>query len=52
MFNILIILNWILKYIGVGDVGWINVAQDKGKWWAVVYAVMELCFIKCGEFLD
>jgi hypothetical protein len=36
------ILKWILKEIGVGDVGWINVTQDKGKWWAVVYAVMKL----------
>jgi len=25
----------------VGDMGWINVAQDKGKWWAVVYEVMK-----------
>jgi len=30
-----------LKEIGVGDIGWINVAEDKGKWWAVVYAVMK-----------
>jgi len=33
-----------LKEIGMGDVGWINLAQDKGKRWAVVYAVMKLSF--------
>ena len=31
-----------IKDIGVGDVSWINLAQDKGKWWAIVYAVMKL----------
>jgi hypothetical protein len=30
-----------IKEIGVGNVGWINLAQEKGKWWAVVYVVMK-----------
>ena len=29
-----------LKEIGVGDMCWINVGQDKGNLWAVVYALM------------
>jgi hypothetical protein len=32
---------------------WIDVAQDRDRWWAVVTAVMNLQVPqKCGEFLD
>ena len=33
--------------------GWIDVAWDKDRGWALVHAVMNLRgLIKCGEFLD
>jgi hypothetical protein len=31
-----------LAEMGWGDVDWINLAQDRGKWRAVVNAVMNL----------
>jgi hypothetical protein len=31
---------------------WIDVAQDRDRWWALVKAVMNSGSIKCGEFLD
>jgi hypothetical protein len=31
-----------LKEIGCGDVGWIDVAQDRGRWRALVKTVMNL----------
>jgi hypothetical protein len=41
-----IILKWIFKtWDGVMD--WIELAQDRDRWWAVVNAVM-----KCGKYLD
>jgi hypothetical protein len=33
------------------EADWIDLAQDRDKWRAVVYAVMSL-FIICREFLD
>ena len=43
-----------LKEVGSGKgVDWINLAQDIGRWWTLVNAVMNLLgSIKCGEFLD
>jgi hypothetical protein len=31
-----------LREIGLGDVGWIRLAQDRDRWRAVVSAVMNL----------
>jgi hypothetical protein len=36
-----IILKWILEEWD-GGTDWIDVAQDRDRWWAVVYAVMNL----------
>jgi hypothetical protein len=41
-----IILKWIFKKWD-GGMDWIDMAQDRDRWWAVVNAVM-----KCGEFPD
>jgi hypothetical protein len=47
-----IILKWILVKYDWG-VDWINLAQDRNRWRALLIAVMSLWFpsIKCGEFL-
>lgn len=38
--------------IGWEDVYWINIAEDRDKWWALVNAVVNLVFHKmCGIFL-
>jgi hypothetical protein len=31
-----------LREIGLGGVDWIQLAQDRDRWWAVVSAVMNL----------
>jgi hypothetical protein len=42
-----------LKELCWEDVDWMNVAQDRDKWRAVVKSVIKLSgYIKCGEFLD
>jgi hypothetical protein len=33
---------WILGRLAWGSVDWIRLAQDRGRWWAVVSAVMNL----------
>ena len=36
-----------------GGMDWIDLAQDKNRWWAVVKCGSETTGpIKCGEFLD
>ena len=41
-----------LQEVGWG-IDWIDLAQDRDRWWALVNAVMNLWgSIKCGEFLD
>jgi hypothetical protein len=47
-----IILKWIFKKWDRG-MDWIDMAQDRDRWWAVVNAVMNFYgSIKRGEFLD
>lgn len=41
-----------LKAIGRDDVDWINLAQDRDNWQAVLNTVMNLYSLKCGEFVD
>jgi hypothetical protein len=36
-----IILKWTFEKLD-GDTDWIDLAQDRGRWWAVVNAVMNL----------
>jgi hypothetical protein len=32
-----------LREIGIDGANWIRLAQDKGRWWAFVSTVMNLC---------
>ena len=42
-----------LREVGCGCVDWMELAQDRDRWRALVSAVMEPSgSIKCGEFLD
>jgi len=41
------------KEVGWGDMDWIALAQDRGRWRANVNAVLKLpSSIKCGEFIE
>jgi hypothetical protein len=33
-----------LQEVGCGDMDWINLAQNKDRWQALVNAVLNLCF--------
>jgi hypothetical protein len=37
-----IILKWIFERLGGGGVDWIDLAQDKDRWRALAYTVMNL----------
>ena len=38
-----IILRWIFRKRDVGGIDWIELAQERDRWWALVNAVMSLC---------
>jgi hypothetical protein len=40
--DVRVILKWIFKRLGKGGVDWIDLAQDRDRWWAVIYTVMNL----------
>jgi len=40
------------KEIGRKVIGWNSLVQNRNKCRAVVNTVMNICFIKCGKFLD
>jgi hypothetical protein len=40
--NVRFVLVFALSYIGWEGTGWIDLAQDRNKWWAVVNMVMNL----------
>jgi hypothetical protein len=37
----IIILRWILKEVGFGDMDWIELAQDRDRWRALVKAAVN-----------
>jgi hypothetical protein len=37
-----IILKWILGELGFGGVDWINLPQNRNRWWVLVNTVMNL----------
>jgi hypothetical protein len=42
-----------LQEVGCGCMDWTELAQDRGRWWALVDCSNEpLGSIKCSEFLD
>ena len=41
-----------LQEVGGGRGDWMELAQDKDRWRALVGTVRDFRFHKCGEFLD
>jgi len=49
--DVRIILKWALK-IKWENMDWIDLAEERCKWWAPVKTVLNSHVLKCGEFLD
>jgi hypothetical protein len=48
-----VILKWFLKRWNGGGMDWIDLTQDKDRWWALANVVINLwASIKCREFLE
>jgi hypothetical protein len=41
-----------LQEVGGGRGDWMELAQDRDRWWALVGTVKNFRVHKCGEFLD
>jgi len=42
-----------LQEVGFGGMDWIELAQDRDRWWAIVTPIMNLRFPQnAGNFLD
>ena len=41
-----------LQEVGGDCEDWMELAQDRDRWRALVSTVMNIAFQKCGEFLD
>jgi hypothetical protein len=35
-------IKMVLREVGWGNIDWIDLAQDRDRWWALVYTVMNL----------
>jgi len=47
-----IVLRWIFRKWDVRSMDWIDLAQDRERWLALVNVVMNSGSIKCGAFLE
>jgi len=34
-------IKWIIQEVGCGGIDWIDLAQDRDRWWALMNAVMN-----------
>jgi hypothetical protein len=41
-----------LEELGGGSGDWLERAEDRDRWWAIVSKLMNFGFHKCGEFID